>query len=264
MKQDNQQHNGYNYTRSWFDFSFENPDKVNPNHTALFCWLIELNNRMGWATNFASPATQSMAAIGVSSYNTYKKTFDDLVKFGFVKVIKPSINQYQASIIALSNFDKARNKALDKALARHALKHLQGTGESTCDIIKPLNNEPLNNEGTIVPSEPEKIYSIEQTTSYQKFNNYIDKNAPNVNKMKNPFTLDQHLELMPEYDYQFIKDLLLEMGNYKDLCKKNESANLTFRNWARKRGVIPLSQQKPIPQKPKYYDPLNPSGYSHD
>jgi hypothetical protein len=76
--------------------------------------------------------------------------------------------------------------------------------------------------------------------------------------------MDEHLALMPEYDHQFIKDLILEMGNYKDLCKKNESANLTFRNWARKRGVIPISQQKAIPQKPRYNDPLNPSGYSHD
>ena len=119
----------YDYTRAWFNFSFDNPDKVSPGHTALFCWLVELNNRMGWAKTFASPTSQSMSACGIKSYNTHKKLFEDLVEFGFIKVIEPSKNQWQCAIIALSKIDKALDKAptkaLDKALANLVTDHLQ-------------------------------------------------------------------------------------------------------------------------------------------
>ena len=37
--------NGYGTNRKWFDFAFENPDMVTPTHTALFFWLVELNNQ---------------------------------------------------------------------------------------------------------------------------------------------------------------------------------------------------------------------------
>ncbi|KGE14584.1 hypothetical protein [Sphingobacterium deserti] len=143
--------NGYALSRAWFNFCFENNHLVNPNHSAMFMWFVELNNRMGWAYSFASPASQTMAALGMKSYNTYKKTFDDLVTWGFVNVVQASKNQWTASIIALSKNDKAHTKALDKALTMHEQKQSesmeQSTVESTDSIIKPINNEtnkPIN------------------------------------------------------------------------------------------------------------------------
>lgn len=136
--------NGYSLSRDWFNFSFENPELVNTNHTAMFLWLIELNNRMGWAKKFSSPASQTMNAIGIKSYNTYKKTFNDLVQFGFVKVIQESKNQYTACIIALSSYDKALDKALDKAITMHVTKQHESTGESSDSIIKQINNKTKN------------------------------------------------------------------------------------------------------------------------
>lgn len=138
--------NGYSLSRSWFDFAFENYDKVSPNHTAMIMWFVELNNRLGWPKSFASPASQTMTAIGIKSYNTYKKTFDELENWGFFKVITASKNQWNACVIALSKFDKAQYKALDKALAKHVTKHMkstqQSTVQSTDSINKPINHKP--------------------------------------------------------------------------------------------------------------------------
>lgn len=132
--------NGYSLLKSWFAFAFENPSKVRPIHGALYSWLVELNNRMGWAKEFASPASQSMAACGIGSYHAYKKALDELVDFGFVKVVKRSINQYTACVFALVNFDKAPTKAdtkaIDKALSEHLPKHGQSTVQSNDSIIK--------------------------------------------------------------------------------------------------------------------------------
>lgn len=140
---------GYELSRAWFDFAFENQDILTPSHTAMYSWFIELNNRMGWVYKFASPASQTMAAIGLKSYNTYKKIFDDLVNFGFVKMIVESKNQYTACVIALSKNNKAHDKALDKALMKHVTKQSESTIQSIDSINKPLNketNKPTNRD----------------------------------------------------------------------------------------------------------------------
>lgn len=136
--------NGYELTRKWFDFAFENQGLVNPNHTAMYLWFVELNNRMGWVKNFASPASQTMSAIGIKSYNTYKKAYKELIEFGFIIEVKASSNQYQSCIIALSNFDKPLNKSLDKSLTLHLTNQSKSTQQIKESIIKQETSKPLN------------------------------------------------------------------------------------------------------------------------
>lgn len=142
--------NSYELSRRWFDWCFENPEKISPNHTALFFFCIEHCNRLGWKEKFGLPSEMAKDAIGIKSYNTYIKVFRDLEEWGFIKVIQKSKNQYSANIIAISNFNKAHGKALDKAIIKHLTKHDESTCESICSIDKPLTNEPLTiNKGTI-------------------------------------------------------------------------------------------------------------------
>ena len=135
---------GYTLSRNYFDWSFENPSKNNPTMTALYFFIIEIANRMGWKKEFSITPRECMEAIGINSYNTYKKNFDSLIENGFIQITKKSTNQYQANIIALSKNDKALDKALDFALSKNdkaMLKH----SHSTCDILKPLNNKLIYN-----------------------------------------------------------------------------------------------------------------------
>lgn len=179
--------NGYVYQRIWFDFSFENNDIVSPTHTAMYLWFVELNNRMGWSEKFASPASQTMSAIGLKSYNTYKKIFDELVGFGFINVITESKNQYTACIIALSNFDKALYKALDKALIKHTPKQHESTEQSIDSINKQetlnieTNNKSLFPLPEIVKSKKEKKQFIKPTqkevSDYFLINGFTDKSS---------------------------------------------------------------------------------------
>lgn len=143
--------NSYDLSRKFIDFSFENPSKIKPNHYALYFFSIEHCNRLGWKKEFGLPTTMTMEAIGIKSYNTYINTFNDLVDFGFFILIEKSKNQYSANIIALSNFDKAPYKALDKALIKHATKHCSITDESIDSINKQvtINNKQINNIPTV-------------------------------------------------------------------------------------------------------------------
>lgn len=152
--------NSYDLSRKWFDWTFENPERINPNHTALYFFIIEHCNRLGWKEKFGLPTTMAKEAIGIRSYNTYINTLNDLVEFGFVKLIEKSKNQYSSNIVALSNFDKAPNKALDKAMIKHDTKQ--------CESI-----DSINKQETI-----EQIY----IPTFIEFLKFAIEQVPNINK----------------------------------------------------------------------------------
>lgn len=135
----------YDLSRIWFNFCFDNPEKISPNHSALYFFCIEHCNRLGWKDKFGLPTTMAKEAIGIRSYNTYIKTLHDLVEFGFIQMIEISKNQYSSNIIALSKNDKALDKALDKAFIKHATKQSESTQQSISSIDKQITNKQITN-----------------------------------------------------------------------------------------------------------------------
>lgn len=153
---------GYELSRRWFNFCFDNPEKISPNHSAIFFFAIEHCNRLGWKKKFSFPTTMAKDAIGIKSYNTYIKCFNELVEWGFIDLIQKSENQYSANIIALSNFDKpldkSSDKSLDKAMINHLINQSEITEQTNDSIIKPqttnqYNHKPDNNKQDL-PSAP--------------------------------------------------------------------------------------------------------------
>ena len=138
--------NSYELSRVFFNFSFENPERINPNHIALYFFCIEHCNRLGWKDKFGLPTTMAKEAIGIRSYNTYIKTLHELVDFGFIKMIEKSKNQYSSNIIALSKNDKTLDNALDKAFIKHASKQSESTQQSIDSIDKPITNKQITNK----------------------------------------------------------------------------------------------------------------------
>ena len=128
----------YKLYRNFWDFAFANPDKIKPNHCAIFSFAIEQCNRLGWKSKFGLPTSMVLEATGIKSYSVYKKTFNELVDFGFIEVIEYSKNQYSSNIIALKENYKALDKALDKALTKHLSKQDESTCESNDSIDKQL------------------------------------------------------------------------------------------------------------------------------
>ena len=80
-----------------------------------------------------------MEAVGIKNWRTYSKVLNELVDFGFIKMIEISKNQYSSNIIAIVKNTKAPTKALDKALQKHSTKQ----GQSTVSIDKQLNKEQV-------------------------------------------------------------------------------------------------------------------------
>ena len=137
---------GYELSRAWFNFCFDNPERVKPVHSAIYYFAIEHCNRLGWKEKFGFPSQMVMEAIGVKNWRTYSKALNEVVDFGFIKMIEISKNQYSSNIIAIVKNTKAHTKALDKALSMHSQKQHTKQGQSTVSIIKQLNKEQLTIE----------------------------------------------------------------------------------------------------------------------
>jgi hypothetical protein len=130
----------YKLYRNFWDYAFDNPEKIKPNHVAIYSFSIEHCNRLGWKEKFGFPTSMVLEATGIKSYSIYKKTFDDLVEYGFINVIEYSKNQYSSNIIALKENNKANDKALDKALTKHITKQSESTVQSIDSIDKQIYN----------------------------------------------------------------------------------------------------------------------------
>lgn len=219
--------NGYNLIRNWYSFKFENPKTTKAIHSDMYCYIVDLWNRLGQKKEFGLPTSVTMECLNIGSYNTYKKTLNDLIEFGFVKIVKESKNQHQSKIIALSKNDKALDKALDKAT-------IKATDKATDSIDKQYNNitkEQINTEF----SEVEIMYF-----SFEDFWN-LYPNKTNKAKAKESFnkipkkdldTLENHLNYFinnkpfKEYSYPHATTYL-NQKRYLDEININKNNNGT-------------------------------------
>lgn len=143
--------------RDFWDYAFENPEKISPNHCALYCFIINHSNRLGRKNKIGLPTEMTKEAIGLKSYNTYINTFNDLVNWGFIEIIEKSKNQYSSNIIALSNFNKALDKAFDKAMLMQQQKQVESNSKSN-DSIDELRTKK---EELITKIEKDEIFISE-------------------------------------------------------------------------------------------------------
>lgn len=166
--------NTFELSRKWFDFCLENPEKVNTNQTALYFYCIDLCNRLSWANKFGLPTAITMQYAGIKSYKTYAKALQDLIDFGFIKLVQKSKNQHSANVVALVKFTKASSKQ------RH--KRVESNDISECGIIKPL--KPLKTLKPLKQAAPFDIDSFDFNFSTSE----IAENYKNqIEYSKNPF-----------------------------------------------------------------------------
>jgi hypothetical protein len=191
--------NSYELSRIWFDFCFENPEKIKPNHTALYFFIIEHCNRLGWKEKFGLPMEMAKEAIGISNYRTYSKTFIDLVNWGFIIIHQKSKNQYSANVIAIVKNTKAHTKALDIAMQKHSQKQVH----SIVGIDKPNN---------LITKEPNNIY---RQFAHLKI------------------SIEDFEKLNLEYTKELIDEVFDRIENYKKNTQY-KSLFLTAKNWLKK------------------------------
>lgn len=139
----------YSLNRNFWNFCFDNPEKISPNHCAIYFFAIEHCNRLGWKEKFGFPTQMAMDAIGIKKHQTYIRYFNDLCEWGFFDLIEKSQNQYSANIIRLVFAMPKNGKALDKAIINHAAKQTETMRQSNSSIDKQVyqsTNLPTYNQ----------------------------------------------------------------------------------------------------------------------
>lgn len=104
---------------------------------------------------------------------------------------------------------------------------------------KKPNSKPNLPIETLNDSDNDSDINNTENKGFKKFKDWIKKNAPNVAKMKEPFTEDQYIELKTKYKIEVITEVLSSMHNHKPLLKNNISAYLTLCNWIARREAGP-------------------------
>jgi len=92
---------GYYLTRQWFDFCRSTEQNIKPIHTAIYMYTIHLCNSLKWKPVFQLPTSETMKILGISNYTTYRVALEEVISFGFIKMIEKSSNHYTANRICL-------------------------------------------------------------------------------------------------------------------------------------------------------------------
>jgi hypothetical protein len=171
--------NGYDLSRKWFDFAFEHSE-VKCQHTALFMWIIELNNRLGWKEQFGIPTNATMEGLHIGNKRTYLDALSDLAKWNFIQIISESKNQYSSTIISICRSKKATalHTALDTALIQHSNGIDYSIEHSSAPIDKQRNQEtkkPRNNSLVFTPPNENDVYNLMGEYSVQKHMQWTDE-----------------------------------------------------------------------------------------
>lgn len=174
--------NGYILIRDWYNFKFANPSKVKAVHSDMYCYLVDLWNRLGQKSQFGLPTSVAMESLGIGSYNTYKKTLNDLIEFGFIRIVADSKNQHQSKIIALSKNDKATDKALDEAT-------IKASDKPTDTIIEQKNKGTIEERKNYFAQSLQPYLDIYGKEMLNEF--YLYWTEPNQQNTKMKFELER-------------------------------------------------------------------------
>jgi DNA-binding transcriptional MocR family regulator len=152
--------------------------------------------------------------------------------------------EFGQSIISLCNYSFYNE---GKSATERKTEHLNDCN-SEGNVDGRNSNE--NRSGTGAEQERNKTNKVNKEKEYvginasthtpddlqmfSAFTEWIKKNAVNVSKMKEPFTIEQYLQLRKKItNRSTVQELLLKMHNWAPLLKKNNSAYLTILNWIR-------------------------------
>lgn len=196
--------NSYDLSRQFFDWSFENPEKITPTHVAMYFFIIEHCNRLGWKEKFGLPTTMVKEAIGIRNFRTYINTLNDLVEWGFVTMIEKSKNQHSSNIVAIVNFTKADadadTKALDKALQKHSQK--QSKSIDSINKQRTIEQRTIEQETNICLLFEDfwKKYPNKQgkETARKKFDKLLEQDKILIKE-----TLDKFINNIPFVGYNY-------------------------------------------------------------
>lgn len=107
---------------------------------------------------------------------------------------------------------------------------------STLSTVNVNGTVTVNGNGTVKEKKEKGV------TAPHPLVKWIESNAPTIQRLKEPLTNEQAERLLTDLNIDTepkkkqLRELLMNMENYKPLTTKSKSANLTIRKWWAKQG----------------------------
>lgn len=154
--------------KEFFEFVYNNPERIEPGHGSLYFWILERNNSLFWKPVFGLPTSQAMRMVGIKCPKYYRRIRSDLIEWGFIKVVNQSKNQYDAIQISVpyrSELDKMNGNTQLDFYDRNARDIQEQKNQAMLELEKYRSNgiesrddqgriwDPDQDEGSI-PMEP--------------------------------------------------------------------------------------------------------------
>lgn len=167
--------NTFELSRAFFDYCTNNPDKIKTGTIALYYFIIDHSNRLGWPEKFGLPSQYAMTIIGISRHQTYYSYLSELEAAGFINVVEKSRNQYNSTIISLVNGCAKNATARAQAIVEHAHKRWTGTRTSDGSIIKhkTINIKHKHTNNNKVDSDEQNLVS--DKIDFEKLINFFNE-----------------------------------------------------------------------------------------
>jgi len=163
----------------------------------------------------------------IKSLETWAKEWGVTKKtvHGFFKLLESDSmlvteNLLVTTRITVCNYDSYNDP---KELAQMK-KETQRTPQRKRDL--PTNKEGINNTNTIV-----LVFDEKQKSEFEKFAEWIETHAPDLNRLKEPISIQQYWKLREHYKKIEITNMCEKMHNNANLTKKYKSAYITLKNW---------------------------------
>lgn len=193
--------NTFELSRVFFDYCINNPDKIKTGNIALYYFIIDHCNRLGWPDKIGLPSYYAMTVLGIARYETYKAYLQTLVDCGFVNIVELSKNQYTSTVISLNGAKLKNSKPHRTAIVEHTGEQSVSIPDSNSSIIKPktINLKQETNIGD--PVAPETLSQNEIEIPKQPKLNKEEE----FNKRREEFKL-QVKQFTEKYPYQMLSD----------------------------------------------------------
>lgn len=183
-------------------------------------------NRLKSTSEITSQSTSRNTIITITRYDDYQGVDDENNQ-----PINQPANQQLTNNQPTNNQQITTNKK-ERMKERKKIRDK----EIAADVVVVLSENPedLISDDSINPDLKEKSCAKKENPAFEKFRKWIADNAPNVGKLKEPFTEDEFVRLKVDFSTDQIQETLKAMHNWKPLLTKNINANITFRRWTAK------------------------------
>jgi len=175
----------------YVEFCEKNPETVNNTASALYLYLLNLNNKLSWPDKFGLPRDHVMMVLGTSSHKTFSRAVDYLVQNGFIKQLSKSQNQYQSNVFALVKNTTARLKQVPQQVPDQVPQ--LDSSESCIDIPLKTSKDNIN-------------------VRVENFVNYINKTFGKkyrvTEKVKGKFKARVEID---KYESQVLQDVIISL-----------------------------------------------------